>query len=202
MRFVAWIVPVLRWIWRNVSPATFVRILQWACALCSWGCAARMPAAPRDIPYFYEVRPGLWRSGQPTTAEHWQKLKDLGVTRVVKLNFEAEGSDDGARAIGLIVYELSIQPEGDTDKLDALLNTFVRPDPELLAEAERVIQLGGGVLVHCTHGWDRTGYVVGQSRVIDDHWTKDDAYDEMIVQGFHPLLRGLREAWEDWIPPS
>lgn len=201
MKYLAWILPALRWLWRNVSPQTFVRIVQWACAFLSWRCAATTPT-PRGIPNLYEVRPGLWRSGQPTTASHWQQLKALGVTRIVKLNSDAEGSEDGARAIGLEVYEVSIQPEGDQDILDAVLHTFVRPDPQLLAEAERIIQLGGGVLVHCTYGRDRTGYVIGQSRVLDDHWSKDDAYDEMIVRGFHPLLRGLREAWEDWIPPS
>lgn len=201
MRHFAWLLPVLRWVWRNISPQTLVKGLQWACTLLSWGCAGATPT-PAGIPNLHEVRPGLWRSGQPTTDSHWQQVKELGITRVVKLNFNAEGSDEGARAIGLNVYELSIQPEGDQDILDALLDTFVRPDPARLAEAEQIIQLGGGVLVHCTHGWDRTGYVVGQSRVIDEHWTKEEAYAEMVALGFHPMLHGLHEAWEDWIPPS
>jgi hypothetical protein len=177
----------------------YVRKLQWLYAWLSWGCVGSTPTAT-EIPNLHEVRPGLWRSGQPMTASHWQQVKTLGVKHVIKLNFRSEGSDDGARAIGLIVYELSIQPEGDQDILDALLGTFMRPDLTRLAEAEQVIQVGGGVLVHCTYGRDRTGYVVGQTRVLDDHWTKDEAYSEMSMLGFHSSLRGLREAWEDWKP--
>lgn len=164
------------------------------------GCSATVPTPPQ-IPNLYQVKPGLWRSGQPMTAEHWAQLKALGVSRVVKLNFESEGSDDGAQTAGLIVYELAIQPNGDVDIFDAIANSFTRPDPARLAEAQSLLQLGGGgVLVHCTHGQDRTGFVIGQSRVLADGWDKSQAYSEMLNYGFHPLLRGLREAWEDWQP--
>lgn len=168
----------------------------------SVGCSSALAPAPLSVPNLHQVRPGLWRSGQPTTAAHWSQLKALGVSRIVKLNFEAEGSDDGARLIGMTVYTLSIQPAWDTDVFDALGNTFIKPDPDRLAEAESVILLGGGVLVHCTHGRDRTGFVIGQSRVLDDHWTKDQAYSEMLKNGFRPILRGLHEAWEHWQPAT
>lgn len=167
-------------------------------ALMMLGCSASVPT-PAKIPNLYQVKSGLWRSGQPTTAEHWSELKSLGVTRVIKLNFETEGTDDGARTAGLVVYELSIQPDGDTDVFDAIANSFTRPDPARLAEAQSILRFGAGaVLVHCTHGQDRTGFVVGQSRVLVDGWSKSQAYSEMLDYGFHPLLRGLREAWEDW----
>jgi tyrosine-protein phosphatase SIW14 len=55
--------------------------------------------------------------------------------------------------------------------------------------------------VHCTHGQDRTGLVVGLYRTIHDGWTKTDAYREMLQLGFHPELRGLREFWEDFVAP-
>lgn len=165
------------------------------------GCSTSTPA-PLTVPNLHQVRPGLWRSAQPSTPEHWSQLKGLGVTRIIKLNFESEGSDDGARSAGLTVYTVSIQPAGDADIFDAVANTFVTPDPARLAEAQAVIRLGGGVLVHCTHGWDRTGFVIGQSRVLDDHWSKSQAYQEMIQNGFHSLLRGLHEAWEHWEPST
>jgi hypothetical protein len=166
-------------------------------------CSANVPA-PAKIPNLsnlYQVKPGLWRSGQPTTAEQWAQLKAMGVRRVIKLNFGTEGSDDGARAAGLIVHELSIQPDGDTDIFDAIGNVFQRPDPARLAEAQSILGLDwvrGGILVHCTHGQDRTGFVLGQYRVLVDGWSKSRAYGEMLQYGFHPLLHGLQEAWEDW----
>lgn len=153
------------------------------------------------VPNLYQVKPGLWRSGQPTTAAQWAELKAMGISRVIKLNFATEGSDDGARAAGLIVHELPIQPDGDTDKLDAIRNVFIRPDPAKLAEAQRILRTEpGGILVHCTHGQDRTGFVIGQSRMLIDGWPKQRAYAEMLEYGFHPILHGLHEAWEE-IPP-
>jgi tyrosine-protein phosphatase SIW14 len=160
-----------------------------------FGCSA----TSLNVPNLYQVKPGLWRSGQPTTAEQWQQIKALGITRVIKLNFESEGTDDGARAAGLIVHEVSVQPNGDVDLFDAIANSFVSPDPAKLAEAQNIIRLGiGGILIHCTRGQDRTGFVIGQSRVLNDGWTKQQAYDEMLKYGFHPLLHGLHEAWEEW----
>jgi protein tyrosine/serine phosphatase len=153
-------------------------------------------ATSSGIPNLAEVEPGLWRSGQPTTQAEWQWLKDRGVRHVVKLNFDGEGTDDGARALGLDVHELSIQPEGDLDWFDDLTHTFVKPDPQRLNDALVVITAGGGVLVHCTHGQDRTGLVVGLHRVLHEHWTKARAYQEMLARGFHPELHGLHEFWE------
>ena len=170
--------------------------------ICASVLACASTPTPQTLPNLYQVRPGLWRSGQPTTGEHWAQVKALGVSQIVKLNFETEGSDDGGRALGITVYSLSIQPNGDTDVFDAMANTFVKPDPDLLARAQTVIQSGGGVLVHCTYGMDRTGLVIGQSRVLVDGWTKDRAYAEMLDRGFRPMLRGLREAWEAWTPTN
>lgn len=152
------------------------------------------------VPNLVQVRFGLWRSGQVKSVEDWLYLKSLGVRVVVKLNFSSEGSDDGARTIGLDVRELGIQPAGDSDMFDAITNTFVHPDESRLAEAERVIASGGGVLVHCTHGQDRTGLVIGRERVLFEHWSKDDAYQEMLANNFHAALHGLHESWESFQP--
>jgi protein tyrosine/serine phosphatase len=162
------------------------------------GCGTTFYAS--GVPNLVEVRPGLWRSGQPTSQEQWEYLKSLGIRRVVKLNFSSEGSDDGAILAGLEVHVFSIQPAGDADIFDAIANTFIRPDPDLLERANQVIAENSGVLVHCTHGWDRTGLVIGRSRVLLEHWSKDRAYEEMLKRGFHPLLRGLSETWEDFRP--
>jgi protein tyrosine/serine phosphatase len=163
-----------------------------------FGCS---PAVyTHGIPNLVQVEPRIWRSGQPTTAEQWQYLKSIGITRVVKLNFQSEGSDYGATAAGMTVHILSIQPEGDKDIFDNILNTFVKPDPARLVEIETAIELGGGVLVHCTHGQDRTGLAIGRYRVLYDGWSKDAAYAEMLANNFHPSLHGLHESWEDFEP--
>jgi protein tyrosine/serine phosphatase len=153
------------------------------------------------IPNLAVVEPGIWRSGQPTTLEQWTYLKSLGVKRVVKLNFTSEGSDELAKSAGLEVVVLSMQPEGDKDILTNLKDTFVHPDPVLVGKAIEAIDARLGTLIHCVHGMDRTGYLIGVWRVVEGKWTKERAYAEMLAHGFHPELHGLHEAWEDLAPP-
>jgi hypothetical protein len=164
------------------------------------GCRpAVIPSNPVGIPNLVEVAPGLWRSGQPTTDEQWAYLAQvLNIRTVVKLNFDGEGSDEGAVRNGLRVEHLSIQPEGDIDVWDELVGTFKKPDPALVGEAVGVMSTarpGAGVLVHCTHGQDRTGLAVAAYRVIVDGWSKERAWDEAIQLGFHPELTGLDAFW-------
>lgn len=180
-----------------ISTRNLYSMYSWlAAVLVFFGCSPT--TYNNGVPNLVKVDSGLWRSGQPTTAQQWQTLKSLGITRVVKLNFESEGSDDGAIAVGMTVDVLSIQPEGDQDIFDNIANTFVQPDPARLVEIETAIELGGGVLVHCTHGQDRTGLVIGRYRVLHDGWSKDAAYTEMLANNFHSLLHGLHESWEQF----
>lgn len=151
------------------------------------------------VPNLVQVDTGLWRSGQPTSNAQWQYLRSLGITRVIKLNFESEGSDAGATTVGMTVIPMSIQPEGDKDIFDNIANTFIQPEPAKLMAIQTAIGMGGGVLVHCTHGQDRTGLIIGQRRVLYYHWPKQKAYDEMLKNNFHPSLHGLHEAWEQFL---
>ena len=153
-----------------------------------------------NIPNLRQVRPGLWRSGQPKNVFDWEYLRGIGITRAIKLNFETEYSDSSARIAGVISYVMSVQPEGDKDLLNNITNTFVRPNPQVIEAAEELIDPSVGTLVHCTHGQDRTGYLIGRYRVNSEGWSKDEAYLEMLKFGFHPELHGLHEAWEEFTP--
>jgi hypothetical protein len=162
------------------------------------GCTPTI--ATYGIPNFAPVRVGVWRGGQPSSPASWKYLAEIGVRHVIKLNMDDEGSDDGAAAYGIEVHHLGIQPAGDTDIFDEVAQTFVRPDPVRIATALDVLRGNTGVFVHCTHGQDRTGLVIGMDRVREDGYTKDKAYAEMLKYGFHPLLHGLHETWETWKP--
>jgi protein tyrosine/serine phosphatase len=161
------------------------------------------------VPNLVEVEPGVWRSGQPCDGkdatpcdQQWAYLKSLGIKRVVKLNFQDEGTDDGAGRAGLEMVFLPMQPAGDKDVFDNALNTFVHPRLETVDAAVKELAKKDGVLVHCTHGQDRTGLIVGVYRVETDGWTKDKAYAEMLQRGFHPALHGLHEFWEGLALPT
>jgi hypothetical protein len=180
--------------------------------MCLCGCAST--TYNMGIPNLYQVDACVWRSGQPLQRAQWETLKGLGITHVAKLNFESEGSDEGAREVGIIVQSFSIEPRGDLDVFDAFTHTFKRPDANIVAAADNYISQfapvtpstgtpmcpNGKVLVHCTHGQDRTGFAVGRYRVRVHHITKAAAYEDMKAHHFHSSLRGITNAWEDFTP--
>lgn len=154
------------------------------------------------IPNFAKVDVGIYRSGQITSMEGWQYLKQAtGGKRihVIKLNYNNEGSDGLAIGLGYDVHVLSIQPQGDKDVFNDLIGAFIRPDNDVVLEAVALL-MGADAddvwLVHCTHGQDRTGYVIGKFRVLAQDWSKARAYKEMLKYHFHPELLGLQSAWE------
>jgi hypothetical protein len=159
------------------------------------------------VPNLDKVDDNVYRSGQITTAEGWDTIAKLAAGRrvlVVKLNFDAEGSDQIAVARGFTVLDAPIQPEGDRDVFDDIADEFKRPDEATVAAALAVLAAAATTratdfyLVHCTHGQDRTGYVVGRHRVQHEGWTKLAAYKEMRAHLFHWELVGLSVAWAEF----
>jgi tyrosine-protein phosphatase SIW14 len=150
-------------------------------------CATSQKPA-HGVPNLAQVKPGIWRGGQPT-AEGWQYLKSLGVHTSIKLNPVSEASDDLAASNGFTVVYLPIT---------LAQQTIGKPNSNNLYAA--VSAMTNGTFVHCLRGQDRAGLAVGAYRVRVDHWTKDAAYQEMADHGFHPLLRGLYWSWEEDVP--
>jgi hypothetical protein len=166
------------------------------------------------VPNLAQVNANIWRSGQITTHEGWDYVHLLAAGRhvhVVKLNFTAEGADDPdsyARSFLRMDFDYEpIQPEGDVGVWDDVLNIWKGPDPSRVNDADTTLAVclihpdTDFCLVHCTHGQDRTGYVVGRFRVLHDGWTKHAAYQEMLAHHFHPELPGIHEAWENFKGP-
>lgn len=148
----------------------------------------------------------VWRSGHPETQAEWVAIRAKGVTDAVQLDFDGEDPSahpEFARGLGITVHVLSIQPRGDQDIFDDARNTFVRPDPDVVARIDAELALAGPghvVLVQCRWGHDRTGFIIVRQRVLRDGWTKDRAYAEAKAMGFHTTLHGLNDAIEDWKP--
>ena len=44
--------------------------------------------------------------------------------------------------------------------------------------------LKGNALIHCTHGADRTGAVIGRFRLEEQQWERDEIYEEALKYGF------------------
>lgn len=125
----------------------------------------------------------VYRGGQPD-AEGWKQIVDLGVTRVIKLNEDSEAIDLVPQGMDLFKVQIPVSQQLITE-----------PNAQYLRDAVGFIQ--PNTFVHCSHGEDRTGLVIGMYRVICQGWTKHKAYLEMMGHGFHPVLFGLGKAWED-----
>lgn len=137
------------------------------------------------IPNLATVDTGVYRGGQPVRQEGWVYLHDfLKVSNVVKLNLEREASDNAARALGMRVIYLPITTMQQLES-----------GPKVSTVGKAVSwMLQPGTFVHCSHGRDRTGEIVGVYRVWVDHWPKERAYREMKEMGFRPMP-GLYYFW-------
>jgi hypothetical protein len=164
-----------------------IKCLTFLALLAQTGSAAQHS----HIPNLALVEPGIWRGGQPD-AEGWRQLKLLGVTNVVKLNLEMEGSDQRAEELGLRVNRVPIC---------LARQLFKGPSNRQIQKATSAIC--PGTYVHCQHGEDRTGLMIACWRMqsAGEAFSKEKAEADMLANGFHRSLGGLWGAWEHFRPP-
>lgn len=128
-----------------------------------------------------QVSARLWRSGRPTE-QSLRALWNQGVRVIVDLEDDATAvpaEAQIAKRLGFVFYSYPT-------------NSFFEPDDAKIKEILQIIQRSPEpVVVHCFHGEDRTGLVIGLYRVFQEGWAPEKAYDEMLNRGFHPLLLGL-----------
>jgi protein tyrosine/serine phosphatase len=138
-----------------------------------------------------EVVPGkIWRGAQPVGIE-WRRLRDdYHIRTVLKLNYPEEGSDNEALTLGMRVIECPMPPKD-------LIGAVGMPDINDVANAVAALadSTNWPMLVHCEHGRDRTGIVVGEYRVLHEGWRPRAAFEEMCRLGFHATLPDLLLTW-------
>jgi len=136
------------------------------------------------LPNFAEVAPGIYRGAAPTP-EGWARLHQMGIRTEIDLRIEKRGRAEAeaeAAHYGISRIHLPLGREAPTKKqvatfLAALDNPAQRP-----------------VFIHCQHGADRTGAMVGIYRVTRQGWSFDRTYTEMRHYGFKPFLSELKGA--------
>lgn len=164
-------------------------------------CGGPPPAVPVTSTIapanFAKVRDDLYRGGHPSAAQ-LAYLKGLGVRTVVDLEIPdlIEATEDDiaqeerdATAAGLTVVHapMSAFEAAQSDRFDAQMTGVL----DLLGDRTK-----GPFYVHCKHGQDRTGLVIGLERVVGEKWAAKDAYNEMLRIGFHPFFLGLKHYFE------
>ena len=127
---------------------------------------------------FGQVNDHIYRGAQPK-GDNYRQLAAIGVKTIVDLQADAknkrraEAERAGLRYINLPMEDKRYpQADAATRFLEVVNN-----------------QANWPVYVHCAGGRHRTGVMVAVYRMVVDHWTADQAYDEMMRYDFY-ISRG------------
>lgn len=153
-------------------------------ALAPGVCAVSIKKAPAGLPNFHTVAPGIYRGGAPTR-EGLKALSKMGVRTIIDLRIEKQArltEKPMAEKMGFTWIHLPMGREAPTRRqVDTFLATLAKaPDKP--------------VFVHCQHGADRTGCMIGIYRVQVQKWSFARAWAEMRKYGFKTYLHELKAA--------
>ncbi len=152
-------------------------------ALLCLGLTVFTSAARADIERFVQVAPGIFRGDQPDTIEDYQKLKDLGVRTIINLRHDdkavrKEEKIVDAMGFGFMSFQMNPLAVPNDTKVQNILAALT--DPALQP-----------VFIHCKHGKDRTGMIIGLYRFHYEGWTQEEAWNEMVKYDFKKLFVNL-----------
>ena len=138
------------------------------------------PIPLAGVPNLHRVTPLIYRSAQPD-AEGFQNLAGIGVKTVINLRRRVDDSPLAAGS-GLKTIHIKITTRHVSDENGAKIVEALR--------ALHAAQSNGPVLVHCTHGADRTGMIIALWRMLYQGWSRSEALDELQNGGF-----GFHQVW-------
>ncbi len=131
------------------------------------------------VPRFGKINDSLYRGAQPY-AEGLQQLKNLGITTIIDLRGEDSGKIDWERkqaeALGIRFIHLPV-------------SGWSTPSDEQIVQFFSMFHNNSSekMFVHCRFGEDRTGVFIASYRIAFDHWSADQAMNEMLAFGFNRL---------------
>jgi protein tyrosine/serine phosphatase len=150
--------------------------------------------APTDtsmpIPAFRTVSEGIYRGGRPLH----EGIFALSDRLAIKTDLDLENDNDAIRA-----EKLDVASVGGIRMISIPMSGFWAPQDGAVNRALAILRDPSNypIFVHCLHGEDRTGLIVGLFRVEVQGVSPAEAYAEMKDDGFHPLLLGLNHYFEE-----
>lgn len=172
---------------RNRSVLSKVLLISTIFAQCKLPGSTAEMAAKQDLPNFHEVHEFLYRGGEPTD-RGLEELKQKNVETVIDLRATSERTAQEKRfaeKLGMRYINLPMDSSAPSKKaIDEFLAAVEEAQKSSAAEHP-------AVYVHCQHGSDRTGCLVGVWRVTHDGWDYPRAYEEMRKYYFSPKFTNL-----------
>jgi len=146
---------------------------------CATATAPPVPGLPKNFGVVEEGK--IYRGSQPT-AEEIEDLKHNGVKTIVKLNtadLEMERAKTGELGMRLMEIPLNARNVGTSKSCADVERAFeAMTDP-----------INWPVYVHCDHGRDRTGFLVGLYRERAQGWTYQSVSEELEKYGHGKQMR-------------
>lgn len=138
--------------------------------------------------FFTQVEPGVYRGNRPDAAT-LRKLAALGV----KYDLDLEDSGSAISA------EAPLAKSAGMKFISKPMSGFWSPDDNQVNSILAIVSnhTQRPIFIHCQHGQDRTGLIVGLYRVFYESWEPARAYQEMLDNGFHQILVLLNHYFEE-----
>ena len=149
---------------------------------------AAMIANAHNIPNFKQVHKEVFRGGRPSVQD-LRDLKKLGIKTILNLENDTKA----------VMAETDVAKALNFNYISVPTASFFRPSDE---NVDRILEILNNpnnypIFIHCTHGRDRTGLMVGLYRVEADSWDPKVAYQEMIDLGFRKVLFALKGYYKE-----
>lgn len=149
-------------------------------------------------PNFAKVDEQVYRGGRPEPADY-AYLQSIGIRSIVNLEGDDRAADEYAsiRTGGKLETALKffwlwfpLSPE------DIYLSGFPAPLMDYLLT--QIASMQKPVYIHCQHGQDRTGLVIGLYRMRGG-WTYKQAHDEALQHGYRQHINiGLNRVFDNY----
>jgi tyrosine-protein phosphatase SIW14 len=157
------------------------------------------------IKNFHQVSDDVYRGAEPHTdgMEYLTSIHiktDLDLEHFQWLTGDAEKKYAASNAIDFISEPLLTLPGILSDAQPNLNEDEMNQIIDILGDSS-----GYPLFVHCHHGVDRTGLVIGLYRVIYQTWAPQDAWNEMLEYGYHTTYKTLTRYFEErtgWAAPG
>ena len=161
---------------------------------CTSHAASALETKPvQDLPNFHEVEPYFYRGGEPTK-NGLEELKKMGIKTIIDLRNPGEmkfPEQEESQRLGIKYLHFPMDSKA--------------PSKQTVDEFTHAVEEGKTanpdkptVFVHCAHGSDRTGCMVGIWRVTHDGWDYEKAHEEMRKYYFTPKFTNLSGAVQEY----